>query len=84
MTNRDTKGCPTSLMIRGMQTKTMRYHLTLVRIANMAEDKRQKKLEIMTVGKDVGKGETLGTMVTQRAATMENSVKVKVKSLSRV
>ena len=38
----------------------------------------------MNVGKDVGKGETLGTMVTQRAATMENSVKVKVKSLSRV
>ena len=67
-----------------MQTKTMRYHLTLVRIVNTAEDKRQKKLEIMSVGKDVGQGETLGTMGTQRAATMENSVKVKVKSLSRV
>ena len=49
-----------------MQTKTMRYHLTLVRIVNKAEDKRPKKkknLEIMSVGKDVGKGETLGSMV---------------------
>ena len=38
----------------------------------------------MNVGKDVGKGETLGTMGTQRAAIMENSVKVKVKLLSHV
>ena len=43
MTNKHTKGCSTSLILREMQNKTtMRYHLTLVRIAIIKKSTNNK------------------------------------------
>ena len=74
MANKHMKIRATSLIIREMQIKTtMRYHLTLVRMAIIKESTNNKMLE--RVGR---KGNPLTLLVGMQTctATMDNSVEI--------